>query len=149
MTRYDHPTDLELQAYADGELPADEASRVEGHVVDCKACGSVLAELRATREWLAMDAPDESPSPVWAGVVAATEQRTKPLFSPAFSFGAAAACAAGIVLGVIVGVPQVEQQESNDQLAWSTPGAVWNGTSGSSMLDVYTGLSQSEGTDGS
>src|SRR3954470_21939489 len=35
-----------LDAYADGELPADERSRIEQHLAICAACARELARLR-------------------------------------------------------------------------------------------------------
>ena len=35
-----------IHAWIDGELPPDEASRVEAHANSCAACGALVAEAR-------------------------------------------------------------------------------------------------------
>jgi anti-sigma factor RsiW len=35
-----------IHAWIDGELSADEASRVEAHVTSCSACAAMVAEAR-------------------------------------------------------------------------------------------------------
>ena len=45
-----HPSEGELQAFLDGELPADERARVAAHLAECGDCRAELAQLRAAGE---------------------------------------------------------------------------------------------------
>jgi anti-sigma-K factor RskA len=56
-----------LPAYALGSLEAEEASRVEEHLLSCSICRSEADSLRAVAEQLALAAPLAAPSPELKG----------------------------------------------------------------------------------
>jgi len=47
----------QLQAYHDGELPAEQAEKLAAHVSDCLACSAELAELSSMRVMFAAAEP--------------------------------------------------------------------------------------------
>jgi len=51
--RRDHPGELELQAYFDGELPATQRSQVEAHLQGCPACGAQVRRMEVVAAALA------------------------------------------------------------------------------------------------
>jgi hypothetical protein len=58
-TRDEHPTDLELAAWADE--PALASAAIGAHVRGCERCGAELRALAATRAGLAIEPPVPSP----------------------------------------------------------------------------------------
>jgi hypothetical protein len=58
-TRDEHPTDLELAAWADE--PGTASAAIGAHVEGCERCGAVLRALAATRAGLAIEPPLPSP----------------------------------------------------------------------------------------
>src|SRR5215212_941917 len=87
-----HPSEPDLSAYVDGELPPSRSSRVEAHVAACEVCRETLEGLRATRALLAA-LPRQVPSRSLAlGPEHARESRTAPrparglLLAPVLTF---------------------------------------------------------------
>lgn len=67
MTPNERHPDERLSAYADGELPPEEAAGVEEHLEGCSECRRDLAAIRTMGE--AMNAADEgSGRSLWEGV---------------------------------------------------------------------------------
>jgi anti-sigma factor RsiW len=58
-SRPGHPEPLQLQSYADGELPVDDARGLESHLRDCAACARQVSALRGLASQLSTlpDAP--------------------------------------------------------------------------------------------
>lgn len=52
-----------MDAWLDGELPADQAHRVAAHLADCERCGVEAETCRRVKESLAALAPDLRPAP--------------------------------------------------------------------------------------
>lgn len=50
-----------MDAWLDGELPADQAHRVAAHLADCERCGVEAETLRLVKESLAKVAPHLRP----------------------------------------------------------------------------------------
>ncbi len=53
-----HPDDLQLSAYHDGELPADHHAAMSVHLAWCEACMKRIDQLRQISALLASNAPD-------------------------------------------------------------------------------------------
>lgn len=62
-----HPEEL-LGAYADGELPPDEARRVEAHLQRCTECARELAQIRFLGGAMRSLQPRSTQRSVWEGV---------------------------------------------------------------------------------
>ncbi len=67
-----------LGAYADGELPAESAARVEAHLVGCVRCRRDLAAQTALRDRLAADAVLPAPAALRDRILAATAALAPP-----------------------------------------------------------------------
>lgn len=59
-----HPTEA-LGAYADGELPPDEARRVEAHLEQCTECGRELALIRSLGGAMRSMPSERPPTSTW------------------------------------------------------------------------------------
>jgi hypothetical protein len=62
-----HPRE-ELHAYADGELPAQEARRVEAHLRGCTECARELALIQSMGEAMKSSYSRRPPAGIWDGV---------------------------------------------------------------------------------
>ena len=71
-----------LAAYADGELPAESAARVEAHLVGCARCRRELAGQIALRERLAAEVVLPAPTSLRDRIVAATAALPAPAVDP-------------------------------------------------------------------
>lgn len=132
MNEKNHPAGHVLQAYHDGELPADEAAAVTAHCADCPTCRAELAELATLAGLLAASPAPELPRTVWHRVRPGREREKR--LRPAFGL---AACAAGIALGFLVGPIEFEAEETAAEETWSESLTVWSGQASTSLLDVY------------
>ncbi|MCP4574030.1 MAG: hypothetical protein GY838_16850 [bacterium] len=132
MNETRHPAGHVLQAYHDGELPANEDAAVAAHCEDCPTCRTELEELAAMTGLLAASPTPELPRTVWHRVRPgrAKESRLRPAFG-------LAACAAGIILGFLVGPIRIAAEESSAESSWSESVTVWSGQASTSLLAVY------------
>lgn len=64
----EHPTGRTIGAYADGELPPDEASRVEAHLRSCTECARERALIRAMGGAMRETATEPPRKSVWGAV---------------------------------------------------------------------------------
>jgi anti-sigma factor RsiW len=128
MNMHDSVTDR-LSEYVDGDLTADERSRVETHVDTCAECRAVVADLRqltAAASRLPESAPDRD---LWSGIaprIGAT-QRTASVtpFRRRFSFTMPQLAAAGIALMLASGgLVYVLRPEPPAVTATSSPGEI-------------------------
>jgi len=78
MTAATHPVSEELMAHLDGELSADRAKFVAGHIEDCRECRVIEGMLRSTRqllaEWKVRSAPSTLDKRVFAAITGAQRQ---------------------------------------------------------------------------
>lgn len=142
-----HPRGETLLAYADGELPPQEAATVSDHCARCDDCRRELAGLQEVARLLAVDAAPEIPAPVWPRLAARRQSESEGLrLGPAFALGSAAVCAAGLVLGLVIGQPAPSAAEQSATATWVDSGSLWTGSSSSSLLDVFSGDQTEEGS---
>lgn len=71
-----------LAAYADGELPAESAARVEAHLVGCTRCRRDLAGQVALRDRLAAEVVVPAPTSLRDRIVMATAAMPAPVAAP-------------------------------------------------------------------
>lgn len=113
-----------LGVYAVDAVDADEATLIEGHLINCPRCRAEVAEHREAAALLAFSGSD-APHGVWSRIAASLEESPPPLqlpravpvrsrrvFAP-FALAAAAAVAVIAMLGVQV----VQQSDRIDQLS--------------------------------
>ena len=61
-----HPSENELRAYQDGELPEAEQERTAAHLAECGACQAALAGLAARAEQVSAALDALAPAPAEA-----------------------------------------------------------------------------------
>ena len=121
MNDRDHPTALELQALADGELTGPAADRWREHGRVCDRCRRELDGIRRVQAALAAGRGDEAPGPVWPRLAAARSRRRTLPMGPALAAGALAACAAGVALGLALGEAPPRAPSPDGTLLWAAP----------------------------
>ena len=114
MTTHDQYVDRLSEYLDDDDAPAEERltaaerAAIEGHLADCGACRSTLAELRAVVR-IARNLPDAPPSAdLWPGVSARLDPRTTTIpfrqtLGKRFTFTLPQLVAAGLALMVLSG----------------------------------------------
>ena len=138
MSEAKHPDGDVLQAFHDGELNAERATRVEEHCRNCVQCRADLTELDRLDGLLAdIDAP-ALPRPVWPGVAEARRKELRGRLGTAFAFSAAGVCVAGIAIGLLLGPVGTDAESSDDGQIWEGPSSLWSGGASVSLLEVYT-----------
>jgi anti-sigma factor RsiW len=87
-----------LARYADGDLPAGEARRVDDHLASCARCRTELEEIRFASGLLRQLTIVPAPASVWSSIEAASEQPGVPAF-PMLQWAMAAALTLALVGG--------------------------------------------------
>jgi len=109
-------SDVELQAYLDGELTAEEARAVEARLETSEACRRKYEVLKAAKEALDLAAPEESTLPV--EVEARLEQDLDRRMSRVVPLWIQASLAAAVILFILVLVFKPDgDRESKDHQA--------------------------------
>lgn len=127
-----HPPGHVLQAYHDRELDAAERAIVASHCERCLKCQAELAALEDTVRLLATSPSPELPRTVWPRV--RPSRAVEPRFKPAFAL---AAGLAGVALGVLLGPIQFNTDVAETESSWTEVVKVWDGSTSSTLLDVY------------
>lgn len=149
MTGHEHPKDLVLLAFGDGELPEAEAQAVAEHCTICAECSRLLTDFEAVRVSLAADLQLAGPQPVWPLVASRLQHERSRRIGPMFALGTTAACAAGIVLGLMLGTPPSQSSTENDSVAWTSVDQIRSGSGSASLLDVFYQTPSQEESEGS
>ena len=141
MNHNQHPDSLQLMAFFDGELNAEDDTRLQEHLKACPECRQELENFGDVTNLIQMDAEQPAPQPVWPFVAAQLAEKKKRQFTPTFAFGTAAACAAGLALGLLMGEPvQNEQLTQTTQVerAWATADFLWSGSDSPTLFTVFS-----------
>ncbi|HZF13584.1 MAG TPA: zf-HC2 domain-containing protein [Thermoanaerobaculia bacterium] len=140
----DHLTADELVAYQDGELPAAERERAQGHLAACPDCTALLLDLEELRVPSTTEPPasEIEVAAVWRDVRERANARTPPVGRPAPRLRAFQALAASLLLatlGLSAWVLSLEHRlEEISQPQVNVP-----------VVDLRAALSRSDGAAGS
>ncbi|MBT3287871.1 MAG: hypothetical protein HN380_11045 [Victivallales bacterium] len=150
---------LKLDRHLDGELSAEERSRIEQHLGECKDCREALEGLRAVATALAKTpAPPDVPSGFAERVMARAQRRThtRPVivrlwhsFSSARRSAAAAVLMLGIGLGALMARSPSTDAPEPSGLAAADPNEVYgldylSEAPGGSLADAYLTLASTD-----
>jgi len=148
-----------LNRYLDGELSAEERSRIEQHLGECKDCSEALEGLCAVAAALAKaPAPPDVPNGFAERVMAHAYRRThtRPAvvrlwhsFSPAMRYAAAAVLMLGIGLGALMARGISTDAPEPSGLATADPNEVYgldylSEAPGGSLADAYLTLASTD-----
>jgi len=149
----------QLNRYLDGELPAEERSRVEQHLSVCDDCRGMLEDLRTLSAALAkVPAPLDVPSGFAERVMAHAAQRTEPpttimrqwySFSPLMRIAAAAMLVLGIALGALMARSLSGDAPRVSGVATADPNNIYgidylSEAPGGSLADTYLTLASAD-----